>query len=65
MEEETKEQNLDEYEAEEAFTLEYVTPEFAINVNRNAKRDLGEKEEIYSVMIERDTLVLEMVLSKR
>ena len=62
VENEISEQNLDDYEEEEAFTLEYVTPEFAIDVNRNAKRDLGENEAFYSVMIEREMLVLETLL---
>lgn len=65
VEEEIEEQKLDDYEEEEAFTLEYVTPEFAIDVNRNVKRDLGEEEAFYSVMIERDSLVLESFCDMR
>ena len=65
VEEEIEEQKLDDYEEEEAFTLEYVTPEFAIDVNRNAKRNLGNEEAFYSVMIERDSLVLESFCDMR
>ncbi|MCI8877640.1 MAG: NUDIX domain-containing protein [Oscillospiraceae bacterium] len=50
-------QRLDGYEAEERFTLEYVTPETAIAVNRDA--DHGPKDQ---TMLEREALVLEMLL---
>ena len=49
-------QNLDDYEADEKFTLEYVHPDKAIFVNRTV--DHGPKDPI---MIEREARVLEML----
>lgn len=51
------EQKLDDYEAEEHFTLEWVLPEHAIEVNR--KRDHGPKEQM---MLEREARVLELLI---
>lgn len=48
------EQKLDAYEAEEGFTLEFVTPEEAIRVNRS-----GQYESAARVMVEREIRVLE------
>ena len=53
----TAAQTLDEYEAEERFTLEYVLPEDAIAANR--KDDHGPKSRL---MIEREALVLERLI---
>lgn len=47
-------QELDDYEAEEHFTLEYVLPESAIRINRTV--DHGPKDQL---MLEREALVLE------
>ncbi len=52
--EETGEQKLDDYEAEEGFTLEFVTPEEAICTNRNCHCTEWDK-----AMVERETRVLE------
>lgn len=54
-------QNLDDYEDEEGFTLEYVTADKAIITNRTA--DHGEKsgDDFYALMIERDARVMEMI----
>lgn len=52
-------QQLDDYEAEERFTLEYVTPEHAIRVNR--REGHGPKDRI---MLEREALVLERLLEE-
>ncbi len=52
-------QKLDGYESDEKFTLEYVKPETAINVNRF--KDHGPKN---PVMIEREAKVLETLLSE-
>ena len=54
-------QQLDDYEEEERFVLEFVTPEHAIEVNANA--DHGEKAQIgvFAGMIERENRVLEIV----
>ncbi len=50
-------QNLDDYEMEENFTLEYVDAITAINVNRN--KNHGPKDEN---MIEREAKVLELLI---
>lgn len=52
--EESGEQKLDDYEAEEGFTLEFVTPEEAIRTNRNCHCTEWDK-----AMVERETRVLE------
>ena len=52
-------QDLDDYEAEERFTLEYVDPGIAIETNRRA--DHGPKD---PVMLEREARVLEMLISE-
>ena len=52
-------QKLDPYEEEEGFTLEYVTPEYAIRVNRHA--DHGPKNQN---MLEREARVLECLLQE-
>lgn len=49
-------QRLDDYEAEERFTLEYVTPEQAIAVNRT--HDHGPKDQ---QMLEREARMLELL----
>lgn len=56
-EEKTDFQNLDNYEQEEQFTLEFVHPETAVKINRSQKFDA-----FYSGMIERETLVLERLI---
>lgn len=62
--EEITEQKLDEYEAKEQFTLEYVFPEHAIERNRNG--DHGDKEMIstFGGMLERENRVLELVIKE-
>ncbi|MBO4872758.1 MAG: NUDIX domain-containing protein [Lachnospiraceae bacterium] len=52
-------QKLDDYEAEEHFTLEYVEPEKAIRTNREGAH--GPKDPI---MLEREARVLEMLLAE-
>ena len=52
-------QNLDDYEAEERFTLEYIDPKTAIETNRRA--DHGPKD---PVILEREARVLEMLISE-
>ena len=58
VEEGVRPQKLDDYESDEHFTLEYVTPENAILNNRT--KDHGPKD---PVMLEREARVLEMLLS--
>ena len=56
VEEDIQSQNLDGYEADEKFTLEYVEPDRAIFVNRHV--DHGPKDQI---MLEREARVLELL----
>ena len=51
-------QKLDDYEDEEQFTLEFISIEDAIKVNKNNHH--GEMSKVYTMMIERDSKVLEM-----
>lgn len=59
VEDEVQPQSLDDYEQDERFTLEFVQPETAINVNRN--RDHGPKDQ---AMIEREARVLEILIEE-
>lgn len=61
VEEKIEAQKLDDYEEEERFVLEFVTPEHAIEVNANA--DHGEKAlvGVFAGMLERENRVLEIV----
>ena len=56
VEEDIQVQELDDYEADEKFTLEYVEPDKAIFINRNVNH--GPKEQ---VMLEREAMVLELL----
>ena len=58
-EEEPLSQDLDAYEAEESFTLEYVDPRRAIEINRHAPH--GPKNQN---MLEREARVLECLLAE-
>ena len=55
-----RQQKLDDYEAEEGFTLEFVEPAQAIRVNRYA--DHGPKEQ---QMLEREARVLECLMEEK
>ena len=57
-ENEISEQNLDEYENDEHFVLEYIEPEKAIDVNRNHKH-FGYDQ----ALIEREARVLEKLIN--
>ncbi len=59
VEEKVGSQQLDDYEAEERFTLEYVDPTHAIRINREV--DHGPKDQI---MLEREARVLEMMIQE-
>lgn len=61
VEETVQTQELDDYEEEEGFTLEFVIPEHAISVNKNA--DHGDKTEsqTFAGMILRENRVLEII----
>ena len=56
-----EEQNLDDYENEEQFVLEFVTPDKAIRVNRESNHYEKSDNEIFRGMIERENRVLEIV----
>lgn len=55
--EEAASQELDEYEADEGFSLEYVEPEIAINKNRHEGQRASDP-----MMLEREARVLEMLI---
>lgn len=57
--EETQEQKLDEYEAEEGFHLTWMDPETAITVNRCHPHGNKDQE-----MLEREALVLERLMAE-
>ncbi len=57
-------QELDDYEAEERFTLEFVSPAHAIGTNSAYMRNITDNKEFYSVMIERENKVLSMLLDE-
>lgn len=60
VENEETAQHLDKYEEEEKFTLEFVCPRHAIEVNR--AHDHGPKDQ---VMLEREALVLERLIQEK
>ena len=62
VEKKVESQNLDDYENEENFTLEFVSIEHALNVNYTHPH--GEISNVYKMMIERDSKVLEILLEK-
>lgn len=59
-----KKQKLDDYEAEEQFTLEWVTLEHAVDVNEN--HDHGDMTDVVNGahMIQRETLVMKKLLEE-
>ena len=59
VENEVKTQNLDDYESEEKFTLEYMDAREVIDINRNKKH--GPKDQN---MIEREAKVLELLIEE-
>lgn len=54
-------QQLEDYEEEEQFTLEWVTPAKAIAVNQNANHGEKEKTQTFRGMLERENRVLELI----
>lgn len=57
-------QKLDDYEAEERFTLEWVAPAHAIAVNRRDRTGDTRFDPVYRVMLEREAQVLEMLVAE-
>ncbi len=60
MKEDIEHQNLDKYEADEGFTLEFPEPQLAIRVDRETILD-----DFTQVMLEREALVLELLIQER
>lgn len=54
-------QNLDDYEANEQFTPEFVTIEQAIKINKTADHREKVKQATFSSMIERENRTLELI----
>ena len=59
VKEDLEQQNLDKYEADEDFTLEFLEPQLAIDVNRETVLD-----DFSQVMLEREALVLELLIQE-
>ena len=57
-------QKLDDYEDEERFTLEFVSIEDAIKVNKYNHHGEKQNDEFYNGMFQRETKVLEMLLKE-
>ena len=56
-----EEQELDDYEAEEQFVLEFVAPKHAIETNEKANHREKEETQTFKGMLERENRVLELV----
>jgi len=54
-------QSLDDYEAEEGFTLRYVSAQEVLETNRHHTHGAKEEDIQFPVMLERDNCVIEMV----
>ena len=61
VEDEVSSQELDDYEAEEGFTLEFVTPDHAINVNYTGDHREKVEKQTFTGMLTRENRVLQMV----
>ena len=61
VEETIQTQELDDYEEEEKFTLEYVAPEHAILVNENAEHGDKAESQTFAGMILRENKILEII----
>lgn len=57
--------NLDAYEQEEAFTLEFVSPQQVIETNGRAVTGHLAEDPIYAAMAQREMLVLQMLLEEK
>lgn len=63
-EEEADVQKLDDYEQDERFTLEFVLPQHAIDVNENANHSEKGIDAHGAVMIEREIRVLRLLMKE-
>ena len=61
VEDELGSQNLDDYEADEEFTLEFATIEHVIEVNKTANHLEKEEVQTFQGMLDRENRVLELV----
>ena len=61
VEETIQSQELDDYEEEEQFTLEFITPMHAITINKNADHGNKVKQQTFAGMILRENKVLEFI----
>lgn len=61
---EARPQQLDDYEAEEQFTLEWVTAAEAITANRRDRTGDDRFDPVYTVMLEREARVLQMLVQE-
>lgn len=61
VEETVQSQQLDDYEEEELFTLEFVTPWHAISVNENADHKEKDSQQTFAGMILRENKVLQII----
>lgn len=64
VEEEPVEQELDDYEEEEGFVLEFVEPQYAIDVNEHVNHKEKEEVTIFSGMLERENKVLRLLINE-
>lgn len=64
VEDDVSSQELDDYEAEEGFTLEFVTPEHAINVNNIGDHKEKVEKQTFTGMLTRENRVLQMVIDE-
>ncbi len=64
VEDQVQGQKLDDYEDDERFTLEFVSIEDAIKVNKNHNHGEKQNDEFYNGMFQRETKVLEMLLKE-
>ena len=62
--EETGSQSLDDYEEEEQFTLEYVSPEQIIETNRNHDHGEMNSDMFFQQMIAREVRVMECLIDE-
>lgn len=57
-------QNLDDYEAEERFTPEWTEPAHAVAVNLRDRSGDERFDSVYSIMLEREARVLQMLMEE-
>lgn len=62
---ETDLQRLDEYESKEEFELEFVAPQYAIDINMTAEHGSKSQDHGFAMMIEREIRVLDILLKEK